>query len=178
MHKDVGEIFFTEEAIAKRVVELGRQISSDYAGKSVLLVGVLKGSFVFMADLMRNIDLDCEVEFMEVSSYGNELQSTGVVKILKGAHFEVEGRHVLIIEDILDSGCTLSYLKEYFLAMNPASFSICSLLDKPARRQADIKADYLGFVCPDVFIVGYGLDFAGQYRNLPYVGSLRPEIYS
>lgn len=178
MRNDIESIFFTEEAIAEKVQELGAQITKDYAGKDPLIVGVLKGSFVFMADLMRQIDLNCEVEFMAVSSYGSGTTTTGAVKITKDLNHNIEGRHVILIEDILDSGVTLNYLRNYLMSRRPASISICALLDKPARRIADVKADYVGFNCPDAFIVGYGLDYAEKYRNLPYIGMLKPEIYN
>ena len=178
MRDDIESIFFTEEAIAEKVKELGTRITKDYAGKDPLLVGVLKGSFVFMADLMRQIDLNCEVEFMAVSSYGSGTTTTGAVKITKDLNHNIEGRHVILIEDILDSGVTLHYLRNYLMSRRPASISICALLDKPARRLADVKADYVGFNCPDAFIVGYGLDYAEKYRNLPYIGMLKPEIYN
>lgn len=178
MRNDIESIFFTEEELAEKVKELGAKITADYAGKDPLIVGVLKGSFVFMADLMRRIDINCEVEFMAVSSYGSGTTTTGAVKITKDLNHDIEGRHVIIIEDILDSGVTLNYLKQYLAGRKPASISICALLDKPARRIADVKADYVGFNCPDAFIVGYGLDYAEKYRNLPYIGVLKPEIYN
>ena len=177
MFNDIERIFFSEEEIKAKVSELGKQISKDYADKPPLVVGVLKGSFIFMADLIRDISVYCDVEFMATSSYGNGTTTTGAVKITKDLNHDIQGRHVIIIEDILDSGVTLSYLKNYLNAREPASISICTLLDKPARRKADIAADYVGFECPDAFIVGYGLDFAEKYRNLPYIGVLKPEIY-
>lgn len=178
MRNDIESIFFTEEELAEKVKELGAKITADYTGKDPLIVGVLKGSFVFMADLMRRIEINCEVEFMAVSSYGSGTTTTGAVKITKDLNHDIEGRHVIIIEDILDSGVTLNYLKQYLAGRKPASISICALLDKPARRIADVKADYVGFNCPDAFIVGYGLDYAEKYRNLPYIGVLKPEIYN
>lgn len=177
MNNDIEQIFYTEETIKNRVKELGRQITADYEGKFPLIVGVLKGSFIFMADLIRNIETDCEVEFMAVSSYGNGTTTTGAVKINKDLSHDIENRHVIIVEDILDSGVTLSYLTKYLNVRNPASISICTLLDKPSRRKADIFPNYSGFECPDAFIVGYGLDYAEKYRNLPYIGVLKPEIY-
>jgi len=177
MNHDIERIFFTADTIQNRVKELGKQITQDYDSKFPLIVGVLKGSFVFMADLIRSIDTNCDIEFMAVSSYGNGTTTTGAVKINKDLGHDIEGRHVIIVEDILDSGITLSYLKRYLSVRNPASVSICALLDKPTRRKADIHPDYVGFECPDAFIVGYGLDYAEKYRNLPYIGVLKPEIY-
>jgi hypoxanthine phosphoribosyltransferase len=177
MNCDIEKIFFSENDIKAKVFELGQQISRDFSDKDPLLIGILKGSFVFMADLMRCIDIACEVDFMAVSSYGNGTTTTGAVKITKDLCHDIAGRHVIIIEDILDSGITLSYLKNVLTVHNPASISICTLLDKPARRKADINANYVGFECPDAFIVGYGLDYAERYRNLPYIGVLKPEIY-
>jgi len=178
MHDDVEKILYTKETLENRIAALGRQITADYAGKAPLCIGVLKGSFVFMADLIRAIDLDCSVEFMAVSSYGDGTTTTGAVNITKDVGVSIEGRDVIIIEDILDSGVTLSYLMGYLSAMKPASLAICTLLDKPARRKADVKPDYCGFECPDEFIVGYGLDYAQRYRNLPYIGILKRSVYS
>lgn len=178
LEKDIDRVFFSAEELRDRVHELGAQITRDYAGKDPLFVGVLKGSFVFMADLMRAVDSYCDIDFMAVSSYGSGTTTTGAVKINKDLTYSVEGRHIILIEDILDSGVTLSYLKKYIEARKPASIAICTLLDKPARRRADIKADYVGFDCPDAFIVGYGLDYAERYRNLPYIGVLKSEIYA
>ena len=178
MHPDVQEILFSEEVIRNRVKALGEQISRDYAGKEIVCIGVLKGCFVFMADLVRELDLDCSIDFMAVSSYGSGTVTTGAVKIGKDISANIEDRDVLIIEDILDSGVTLSYLREFLMQRKPASIKICTLFDKPARRRADIKADYVGLVCPDEFIVGYGLDYDEKYRNLPYIGVLKPEIYA
>lgn len=177
MENDIERIFFTEDTIKEKVKELGAKISADYEGKNPLVIGVLKGSFVFMADIIRSISIYCDVDFMAVSSYGNGTTTTGAVKITKDLSHDIENRHIIIIEDILDSGVTLSYLKNYLNVRKPASISICTLLDKPARRKSDIVADYVGFECPDAFIVGYGLDFAERYRNLPYIGVLKPEIY-
>lgn len=178
MRNDIERIFFSAEEIEETVKALGKKITEDYMDKNPLLIGVLKGSFVFMADLIKNIDTYCELDFMAVSSYGNGTTSTGAVKITKDLNEDIEGRHIIIIEDILDSGITLNYLKNYLSMRNPASISICTLLDKSARRQADIYADYVGFDCPDAFIVGYGLDYAEKYRNLPYIGVLKKEIYT
>ena len=178
LEKDIDTIFFSAGELQERVKALGAQITHDYEGRDPLFVGVLKGSFVFMADLMRAVDLYCDIDFMAVSSYGSGTTTTGAVKINKDLTYNVEGRHIILIEDILDSGVTLSYLKKYIEARKPASVGICTLLDKPARRKADISADYVGFECPDAFIVGYGLDYAERYRNLPYIGVLKPEIYA
>ncbi len=178
LEKDIDRVFFSGEELQARVRELGEQITRDYEGKSPLFVGVLKGSFVFMADLMRAVDCYCDIDFMAVSSYGSGTTTTGAVKINKDLTYNVEGRDIILIEDILDSGVTLSYLKKYIEARKPSSVKICTLLDKPARRKADIDADYVGFECPDAFIVGYGLDYAERYRNLPYIGVLKSEIYA
>lgn len=178
MREDIEKILFTEEEIRTRVHELGRAITRDYEGKDPLFVGILKGSFIFMADLVRCVETQSSIDFMAVSSYGNSTKTTGAVKINKDLSQDIEGRHVVIVEDILDSGVTLSYLTRYLANRNPASMAIATLFDKPARRQADIHADYVGFEVPDAFIVGYGLDYAERYRNLPYIGVLKSEIYS
>jgi len=178
MKDDIREILFSEEEIKKRNVELGALLTEEYAGKSPLLIGVLKGCFVFLADISRQIDLDCEVRFLTASSYGFSSVSSGKVKIDKEIDFEIEGRDVLIIEDILDSGITLTALRDFILERKPASLKICTMLDKPERRQVPITADYTGFVCPNEFVVGYGLDYGERYRNLPFVASLKPEVYS
>ncbi len=178
MRDDIKNILINEEELAARVAELGRQITEDYEGKQVFFLGVLKGCYVFMSDLLKNVDLYCDMDFMAVSSYGNGTSTTGAVKITKDLSRDIEGRHVIIVEDILDSGVTLSYLRNYLEGRNPASIKIVTLLDKPARRKADIKADYYGFSVPDEFVVGYGLDYAERYRNLPYIGVLKPEVYS
>ena len=178
MHPDVQEILFSQEQLQKRIAELGEEISRDYAGQEVLCVGVLKGCFIFMADLIRGVEADCRMDFMAVSSYGRGTVSSGAVEIIKDLSVSIEGKHVLIIEDILDSGVTLSYLRGFLEQRKPASIRICTLFDKPARRKADIQADYVGFLCPDAFIVGYGLDFDERYRNLPYIGVLKPEVYA
>lgn len=177
MIQDIERVYFTEEEIQIRVKELGKQISNDYRGKDPIFISVLKGSFVFMADLMRSVSIYCDIDFMAVSSYGSGTTSSGAVKITKDLSYDIAGRDIIIIEDILDSGITLSYLKKYMEMRNPASISICTLLDKPARRKADIMPDYSGFLCPDEFIVGYGLDYNEKYRNLSYIGVLKPEIY-
>jgi len=178
MIEDLREILYTKEQIQRRVEELGTQITADYAGKSPMLVGVLKGCFVFLADISRCIDLNCEIRFLTASSYGFSTVTSGSVRIANESHFEIEGRDIIIIEDILDSGVTLTALREYIMEQKPSSLRICALLDKPARRQTQIDIDYVGFVCPDEFLVGYGLDYAERYRNLPLIASLKPEIYS
>lgn len=175
---DIEKTLVTKEELDAKVQELANQIAADYEDKNPVFLGILKGSFVFMADLMRKINIYCDIDFMAVSSYGNRSTTSGAVKINKDLSQDIEDRHVVIIEDILDSGVTLSYLKSYLMNRNPASISICTLLDKPARRKADIKADYFGFDIPDEFVVGYGLDYAERYRNLPFIGVLKPEIYS
>ncbi len=175
---DIDHILISEEEINNKVSELAAQISRDYENKNPVFIGILKGSFVFMADLMRKVNIYCDIDFMAVSSYGNKSASTGAVKINKDLSQDIEGRDVVIIEDILDSGLTLSYLKKYLMNRNPNSIKICTLLDKPARRVADITADYFGFDIPDAFVVGYGLDYAERYRNLPYIGVLKSEIYT
>ncbi len=178
MHPDVEKLFASEEELKQIIARLGRQITADYAGKMPIFVGVLRGCFVFMADLVRACDLPCTIDFMVVSSYGAGTTSTGAVKIVKDLTENIEGRDVIIVEDILDSGNTLSYLRKYMMARKPASIRIVTLLDKPERRTADVKADYVGFAIPDAFVVGYGLDYNEKYRNLPYIGVLKPEIYS
>lgn len=165
----VGELLSTE-VIQAKVAELGAQISRDYAGEEVVVVGILKGAFVFCADLLRQITVPTQVDFMAVSSYGQSTESSGVIKILKDLDTAVEGRHVLLVEDIVDSGLTLRYLREYVAHQNPASVKICVLLDKPSRRKTEVPVDYRGFEIPDEFIVGYGIDYAERYRNLPYIG--------
>lgn len=177
MRRDIERILISEEEIQKKVSEMGKKISDDFRDKDPLFVGVLKGCFIFMADLMRYVDIRCSMDFMAVSSYSGT-SSTGAVKINKDLSEDIEGRHVIIVEDILDSGVTLSYLKQYLMVRKPASISIATLMDKPARRKADIYADYSCFEIPDAFVVGYGLDYNERYRNLPYIGVLKPEIYS
>ncbi len=175
---DIDRILISEEEINQKVEEIAGQISRDYENKNPVFIGILKGSFVFMADLMRKVNIYCDIDFMAVSSYGNRSASTGAVKINKDLSEDIEGRDVVIIEDILDSGLTLSYLKKYLMNRNPKSIKICTLLDKPARRTTDIVADYYCFNIPDAFVVGYGLDYAERYRNLPYIGVLKSEIYT
>ena len=176
MKNDIESVLISAEEIQRKVSEMGRQISADYAGKEPVFVGVLKGCFIFMSDLMRNVDINCTMDFMAVSSYSGT-STTGAVKINKDLSEDIEGRDVIIVEDILDSGITLSYLKGYLLNRKPASIKIATLMDKPARRRADVYADYLCFEVPDAFVVGYSLDYNEKYRNLPYIGVLKPEIY-
>ncbi len=178
MRRDLESILLTEEQIRQRVRELGEAITRDYRGKAPLFVGVLKGSFVFMSDLVRHVDLPCSVDFMAVSSYGNSTKTTGAVKINKDLSQDIEGKDVIVVEDILDSGVTLNYLSKYLLNRNPASLCIATLLDKPSRRLSPVHAAYSGFEIPDSFVVVYGLDYAEKYRNLPYIAILKPEIYS
>lgn len=178
MEKDILKILVTEEEIAEKVKEIGARITEDYKGKNLVLVSVLKGSVVFMADLMRAINLPATIDFMCVSSYGSGVKTSGVVKIIKDLDTDLSGLDLLIVEDILDSGKTLSYLKNILSDRNPNSIRICTLLDKPERREAEVYADYTGFMIPDQFVVGYGLDFDEKYRNLPYIGVLKPEAYN
>ena len=168
----VGEILVQPDELSRRVVELGRQISADYAGRDLLLVGVLKGAVFFLSDLMRSLDVPCEVDFMAVASYGSATDSSGVVRILKDLDVALEGRHVLIVEDIIDSGLTLQYLLRSLGARNPASIEVCALLTKPERRKVELEPRYVGFEIPNRFVVGYGLDHGERYRNLPYVAVL------
>ena len=178
MTQDIERILFSEEQIKDRIAELGAELTRDYKDKNPLFVGVLKGCFVFMADLLRSVDVYCTMDFMAVSSYGDGTTTTAAVKINKDLSQEIAGRDGIIVEDILDSGVPLSYLKSYLQNRAPNSIRIITLLDKPSRRKADIKADYSGFEVEDAFVVGYGLDYAEKYRNLPYIGILRPEIYA
>ena len=177
MHDDIKTVLVSEEQLKAKVAELGAQISRDYAGKNLVLVSILKGSVVFMADLMRAVSIPCNIDFMVVSSYGSGTKTSGVVKIVKDLDQDLSGKDLLIVEDILDSGMTLSYLKGLLQGRNPASIRIATLLDKPSRRKVDLKADYVGFEVPDEFVVGYGLDYDEQYRNLPFVGVLKPHVY-
>ncbi|MDR2589862.1 MAG: hypoxanthine phosphoribosyltransferase [Oscillospiraceae bacterium] len=178
MNKDIKEILFTEEVIQKRVKELGAQITKEYAGKKILLIGVLKGCFVFLADLSRQINLESEIRFLTASSYGFSSVTSSKVKIDKDVGFDVKGKHVIIIEDILDTGLTLTALHAMLVGQKPASLKTCALLDKQERREVPFEADYTGFICPNEFVVGYGLDYAEKYRSLPYVAVLKPEIYT
>ena len=181
MHKDVSEILFTEEQIHDRVAEIGAVITEDFREKAgddgIILISVLRGAAIFMADLAREINIPCEMDYMAISSYGNGVKSSGVVRILKDLSSHIEGRHVVIAEDILDSGLTLTYLLKNLASRNPASLTVATLLRKKTKVQADVDCAYVGFECPDQFIVGYGLDYAERYRNLPYIGVLKPEVY-
>lgn len=177
MREDIKEVLLDEETLNKKVKELGSLISNDYAGKDLILVGVLKGSVMFMADLMKEITIPCSMDFMAVSSYGNSTSSSGIVRILKDLDFEIEGKDVLVIEDIIDSGITLKYLMEYLKARKANSLEIACLLNKPERRKVEMDVKYIGFNVPDKFLIGYGLDYAEKYRNLPFIGVLKEEIY-
>ena len=172
----LGETLVEAEALQRRVRELGREVSRDYLGRDLLLVCVLKGAVFFASDLMRQLDVRCELDFMAVASYGSATDSSGVVRILKDLDAPIEGRHVLIVEDIIDSGLTLSYLMRNLESREPASLEVCCLLTKPERREIDVPVRYTGFEIPNKFVIGYGLDFAERYRNLPYVGVLHPEL--
>lgn len=178
MLKDIKNILISEEEIAKRVKELGKQLTEEYKGRELMVVGVLKGCMIFLSDLVRSIDLPLTLDFMVVSSYGSTTKSSGVVRIIKDLEREMEGKDVLIVEDIVDTGLTLSYLIENFKTRNPRSVKVCSLLDKPERRKAKVDIEFIGFEIPDEFVVGYGLDYAEVYRNLPFVSVLKPEVYS
>ena len=168
----VGEVLVDPEVLSARVAELGAEISADYQGRDLLLIGVLKGAVFFMADLMRKLTIPCEVDFMAISSYGASTDSSGVVRILKDLDINIEGRHVLVVEDIIDSGLTLSYLMRNLESREPATLEVCALLTKPDRREIDVPVRYVGFEIPNRFVIGYGLDFAERYRNLPYVAVL------
>ncbi|OPF52925.1 hypoxanthine phosphoribosyltransferase [Clostridium baratii] len=178
MREDIKKVLFDEEELSSKVRELGEQISKDYKGKDLLVVGVLKGSVLFAADLIKSIDIPCEIDFMAVSSYGNSTESSGVVRILKDLDHSIEGKHVLLVEDIVDSGITLTYLLKYLKARKAESIEIVSLLNKPERRTADLEVKYIGFEVPNEFIVGYGIDYAEKYRNLPFIGVLKEEVYN
>jgi hypoxanthine phosphoribosyltransferase len=174
LEQAVTEVLIEADALQQRVTELGEEVSADYAGRDLLLVGVLKGAVFFMADLMRHLTIPCEIDFMAISSYGDSTDSSGVVRILKDLDINIEGRHVLVVEDIIDSGLTLSYLMRNLEAREPATLEVCALLTKPERREIDVPVRYVGFEIPNRFVIGYGLDFAERYRNLPYVGVLDP----
>ena len=178
MMDDIERVLISEEELHAKIAEMGAAISRDYEGKNLLMVSVLKGSIMIMADLMRAITVPCEIDFMSVSSYGNGAKTSGVVKIIKDLDENLEGKDLLLVEDILDSGKTLSYITTLLKARNPASIKVCTLLDKPERREADITADYSGFPVPNEFVVGYGLDYAQKYRNLPFIGVLKREVYT
>ncbi|EIW19644.1 MULTISPECIES: hypoxanthine phosphoribosyltransferase [Pelosinus] len=177
MINDVERVLLSEEQLATRIVELGAEITADYAGEEILMIGVLRGAVVFMADLARAIKIPVAIDFMAVSSYGAGTSSSGVVRILKDLDENVEGKHVLVVEDIIDSGLTLNYLVDNLKSRQPASIKICTLLNKPDRRKVDVDIAYNGFTIPDYFVIGYGLDYAEKYRNLPFIGILKPEIY-
>lgn len=174
---DIQEVLFSEEQLKNRVQEIARQITADYQGKEIMLISVLRGSFVFMADLCRAIDLPCTLDFMAVSSYGKGTKSSGQVQITKDLSEDITDRHIIVVEDILDSGNTLSYLLKILENRHPASIRLCTLLDKPDRRVKPVEVHYSGFTIPDAFVVGYGLDYAEKYRNLPYIGILKPRVY-
>jgi hypoxanthine phosphoribosyltransferase len=176
LERAVGEILIDEDALSTRVAELGTEVSADYQGRDLLLIGVLKGAVFFMADLMRHITVPCEVDFMAISSYGDSTDSSGIVRILKDLDINIEGRDVLVVEDIIDSGLTLSYLMRNLESREPASLEVCALMTKPARREIDVPVRYIGFEIPNRFVVGYGLDFGERYRNLPYVAVLSEEF--
>ena len=174
---DIQEVLFSEEQLKNRVQEIARQITADYQGKEIMLISVLRGSFVFMADLCRAIDLPCTLDFMAVSSFGKGTKSSGQVQITKDLSEDITDRHIIVVEDILDSGNTLSYLLKILENRHPASIRLCTLLDKPDRRVKPVQVHYSGFTIPDAFVVGYGLDYAEKYRNLPYIGILKPRVY-
>lgn len=177
MSDDIKEILINEDKIKDKIEEMGKKISMDYEGKDLILIGILKGSVPFMADLLRKITIPCIMDFMAVSSYGNSSKSSGVVRILKDLDFEIENKHILLVEDIIDSGTTLSYLVDYLKGRKPKSIEIACLLNKKEARKVKIDAKYIGFEVPDYFLVGFGLDYAEKYRNFPYVGVLKEEIY-
>ena len=177
IHADVEEVLLSGEQVQARVAELGAQLAADYADRDPVLVSVLKGSIIFMADLVRAMPIPLSIDLMEVSSYGDSTESSGQVRILKDLSTSIDGRDVIVVEDIIDTGLTLNYLLRYLHDKGPASIRICCLLDKPARRLAEIEIDYRGFTIPDRFVIGYGLDYGERYRNLPYIGVLRPSVY-
>lgn len=177
MINDIERVLISEEDIEKKVVEIAESISAEYKGKEVILIGILKGSVMFMSDLMKKITIPCKMDFMAVSSYGEGSESSGVVRILKDLDFEIRDKHIILVEDIIDSGVTLTYLLKYLNARKPASLEIACLLNKKERRKVEVNAKYSGYDVPDYFLVGYGLDFAEKYRNLPYVGILKEEVY-
>jgi len=178
MRNDLEKIIISEEDLKNRIKELGDQITKDYLGKNPIMICILRGGILFMADLIRNINTPLEIDFMSVSSYGRSTSSSGVVKIRKDIDTDIQDRDVIIVEDIVDSGLTLEYISDYLLNHNPVSVKICTLLDKPEAHQSDLKVDYIGFNIGNDFVVGYGLDYAEKYRNLPYIGILKKEIYS
>jgi hypoxanthine phosphoribosyltransferase len=176
LEQGVGEIMIEQDRLQARIRELGEEVSRDYAGRDLLLVGVLKGAVFFMADLMRELTVPCEIDFMAISSYGAQTDSSGVVRILKDLDTNIAGRDVLVVEDIIDSGLTLSYLMRSLKARKPSSLEVCALMTKPERREIDVPVRYIGFEIPNKFVIGYGLDFAERYRNLPYVAVLHPDL--
>jgi len=176
LERGVSQVLIDEDTLQARIAELGDEVSADYRGRDLLLIGVLKGAVFFMSDLMRRLTVPCEIDFMAISSYGAATDSSGVVRILKDLDINIEGRHVLVVEDIIDSGLTLSYLLRNLESREPASLEICSLLTKPERREIEVPVRYVGFEIPNKFVIGYGLDFAERYRNLPYVGVLHPDL--
>jgi hypoxanthine phosphoribosyltransferase len=178
VHADIDEVLVSDEQIQTRLADIGAEIDRDYAGRSVLLIGVLKGAFILMADLARNITIPVDFDFMAVSSYGSATQTSGVVRILKDLDLDIAGRDVIVVEDIVDSGLTLNYLMRNLRARGPASLEVMSLLSKPDQVRVDVPIRYHGFAVPNLFVVGYGLDYAERYRNLPYVGTLKPEVYA
>jgi hypoxanthine phosphoribosyltransferase len=178
VHADIEEVLVSDEQIQTRLADLGAEIDRDYAGRGVLLIGVLKGAFILMADLARNITIPVDFDFMAVSSYGSATQTSGVVRILKDLDLDIAGRDVIVVEDIVDSGLTLNYLMRNLRARGPASLEVMSLLSKPDQVRVDVPIRYHGFAVPNLFVVGYGLDYAERYRNLPYVGTLKPEVYA
>jgi hypoxanthine phosphoribosyltransferase len=177
MKEDIKEVLFSSDTLSEKVRELAGKISEDYKGKDLVVVGILKGSVIFAAELIKNISIQCEIDFMAVSSYGNSTETSGVVRILKDLDSNIEGKDILIVEDIVDTGTTLKYLLKYLKARKANSIEIVALLNKPARRKVDLDVKYIGFEVPDAFIVGYGIDYAERYRNLPYIGILKPEVY-
>ncbi len=177
LEQDVEKVLISEEELKRRIAEMGRQITQEYQGELLTIVGILKGASIFFADLARSIDLPLQMDFMSVSSYGTEATSSGVVKIIKDLDADVTGRHILLVEDIIDTGITLAYLRDYLSNRGAKSVKICTLLDKPSRREKAVQVDYIGFTMPDEFIIGYGIDYAENYRNLPYVASLKRSVY-
>lgn len=175
---DIDQVLIDEETLQAKIAELGEILNRAYEGQEIMLIGVLKGAIMFMVDLVRHLSIPVTLDFMAISSYGASTESSGVVRILKDLDLSIEGKHVVIVEDIVDSGLTLSYLADYLRKRNPASLEICALLNKPDRRTSDVKIDYMGFDIPDKFVVGYGLDYAELYRNLPFIGVLKPEKYT
>ena len=178
MVEDIAKILITEEEIKNRVAELGKQITEDFHGEDIVVIGLLKGCFMFIADLMRAIDANVAVDFMVVSSYGSGIVSSGEIKVKKDYSIDIEGKNVLVIDDILDTGRTLAFVKDYLTVKSPKKVRICTLLDKPERRTSKVQVDYVGFSVPDQFVVGYGLDYDEKYRNLPFIGVLKPEVYN